>query len=831
MARQQFKFITRNGKRFRVPIEPKPTPEISPTIAKPVEAQKAISEAAEAGAFTIQTPAKQTVAEQISSFQRKLAPQEPTEEAPKPFVSTAGTEAIQEFISGGFDPTTAARLAREQGKATQQEVNAFLNEQSRIKREQEITTGTTFATGGETDLEAEARARIAGERVTRAELAKELGLSEDTVLSTLQEELDRRFEQQKRDRERQARIFGRQEQIEQSEFAASERRGTAATSSAISQFAQGREQPVSTATPMVAQQFASEVRENTNRSRLRLANAQDRRQALGEQLQEAQRAGNENLIESLSGRIANVQQQIRNEQIQVANSAAAATKQAFDFLEQAPAGSLTDLSIAEISSGLGIDPSQAAFLKQLDTQKLEARATDPDFLIKQAELAKTISEARVAGLTTAQRNFLTLQDIKDPADKALFEQLINLNPNLTTFKSGDDTYSFNPATGETNRIVNTSDSNNVIPTGQLVTVEAAGRPVTLDSAAMVGFLAANQSLREAGLGELKIGGADTSSTRNQAQTIATVAERFGIGFNAANPNETAQVLRDMGFAIANVGGSKHEQGLAIDIFPNNNYINQVKPILEANGWKQTIPNGDAGHFEFVGISSPISIEAKNLSKQIDRNELEFDQIKDSKLQLEVAAIRAGLPLSKEEKQKPFTDSQSNSWIFTNRMKIAGDIINQFDDQFFKVGSKNPLNLIGVIPFIDTPNFLRSSDQQVVDQAERNFLNAVLRRESGAAISPDEFDSGSKQYFRRAGDSAAVIEQKRQNRIASTSLMLDGSGKTAFKDGTDGKAFGATVFAQPTLDAETAPTLSAFTAPDGTPFLELDDINSIIDNTQ
>ncbi|KQZ49702.1 hypothetical protein ASD54_12245 [Rhizobium sp. Root149] len=61
------------------------------------------------------------------------------------------------------------------------------------------------------------------------------------------------------------------------------------------------------------------------------------------------------------------------------------------------------------------------------------------------------------------------------------------------------------------------------------------------------------------------------------------------------------------------------------------------------------------------------------------------------------------------------------------------------------------------------NYVLSDDAQKVDQAKRDFINAVLRQESGAVISPEEFANADKQYFPQPGDSAAVIEQKRNNR--------------------------------------------------------------------
>lgn len=45
-----------------------------------------------------------------------------------------------------------------------------------------------------------------------------------------------------------------------------------------------------------------------------------------------------------------------------------------------------------------------------------------------------------------------------------------------------------------------------------------------------------------------------------------------------------------------------------------------------------------------------------------------------------------------------------------------------------------------------PNWMKSEDRQVFEQAKRNFINATLRQESGAAIADSEFASADKQYF-------------------------------------------------------------------------------------
>lgn len=78
------------------------------------------------------------------------------------------------------------------------------------------------------------------------------------------------------------------------------------------------------------------------------------------------------------------------------------------------------------------------------------------------------------------------------------------------------------------------------------------------------------------------------------------------------------------------------------------------------------------------------------------------------------------------------------------------------------------------------NYAKSDEAQKFDQAQRNFINAVLRRESGAVISPEEFDNARKQYFPQPGDGPDVIAQKRKNREDAITGFEIGSGPAAEK---------------------------------------------------
>jgi hypothetical protein len=83
--------------------------------------------------------------------------------------------------------------------------------------------------------------------------------------------------------------------------------------------------------------------------------------------------------------------------------------------------------------------------------------------------------------------------------------------------------------------------------------------------------------------------------------------------------------------------------------------------------------------------------------------------------------------------------------------------------------------------------LKSETVKRQEQAEQNFINAVLRRESGAAIAPSEYVNAAKQYFPQPGDTKAVLEQKRLNRLlVQQNLMLEAQGEPTYTPDTVGQ---------------------------------------------
>lgn len=138
---------------------------------------------------------------------------------------------------------------------------------------------------------------------------------------------------------------------------------------------------------------------------------------------------------------------------------------------------------------------------------------------------------------------------------------------------------------------------------------------------------------------------------------------------------------------------------------------------------------------------------------------------------------AGRPIG--AKDKPLTESQARAQMFGTRAAESDSILTSLEDDInvwglaAKQGAENA-PLVGG-PMGVLANSALSKDQQKVEQAQRNFINAVLRQESGAVISPSEFENARKQYFKQPGDSDEVVRQKRANRQSAIEGFRVGAG--------------------------------------------------------
>jgi len=108
----------------------------------------------------------------------------------------------------------------------------------------------------------------------------------------------------------------------------------------------------------------------------------------------------------------------------------------------------------------------------------------------------------------------------------------------------------------------------------------------------------------------------------------------------------------------------------------------------------------------------------------------------------------------------YSEDMRKAGGFALRAAEADKIVS--DPNVSAAGASLKENLKASAP-LGLGNYLVSNDYQKYDQAQRDFVNAVLRRESGAAISASEFENARKQYFPQPGDGPDVLDQKARNR--------------------------------------------------------------------
>lgn len=132
------------------------------------------------------------------------------------------------------------------------------------------------------------------------------------------------------------------------------------------------------------------------------------------------------------------------------------------------------------------------------------------------------------------------------------------------------------------------------------------------------------------------------------------------------------------------------------------------------------------------------------------------------------AAATAAPIAGTSSQKQLNGEQALSMGFANRMQASESVIGQKG----AAGTSMKQSALSDVPIIG--NYLISNDRQQLEQAERDFINAQLRRESGAAISSGEFSNARQQYFPQPGDSPETLAQKAANRA----LVIQGMQQSA-----------------------------------------------------
>ena len=116
----------------------------------------------------------------------------------------------------------------------------------------------------------------------------------------------------------------------------------------------------------------------------------------------------------------------------------------------------------------------------------------------------------------------------------------------------------------------------------------------------------------------------------------------------------------------------------------------------------------------------------------------------------------------DKKNSPLTEGQSKAVMFATRAEAMNNqlVTSKYDpttnDAWFDRKTTGGM----------LTNWMASKEGQTYINQGKNFVAAVLRKESGATITDSEWESGQQMYIPMPGDDPQVIAQKKYNRELS-----------------------------------------------------------------
>jgi hypothetical protein len=140
--------------------------------------------------------------------------------------------------------------------------------------------------------------------------------------------------------------------------------------------------------------------------------------------------------------------------------------------------------------------------------------------------------------------------------------------------------------------------------------------------------------------------------------------------------------------------------------------------------------------------------------------------------LSLAPIKGG---PAEAQRQKMNDEQAKALGFAKRIGDANAVLEDPGYQQALLSGKE--NVAASIPLVG--NALVSEGYQMADQAVRDFINAQLRRESGAVIAESEFANARAQYIPVYGDKPEVLARKRLARQRALENLYVSSGPSNY----------------------------------------------------
>lgn len=191
---------------------------------------------------------------------------------------------------------------------------------------------------------------------------------------------------------------------------------------------------------------------------------------------------------------------------------------------------------------------------------------------------------------------------------------------------------------------------------------------------------------------------------------------------------------------------------------------------------------DSRRKQALGFKGQAELKLKALDQQLKvsadvREQEKLEETKRHNRATEANAKEA--QRIKAENEKPLTESQGNAVAFGMRASEMHKTLDSMEAAGYDPtgirAAKDNASVGGALT-----NWLASDKGQAYSNASKNFVAAILRKESGAQISESEWRSGTQLYIPLPGDSKDVLNQKRRNRELAVEALQAQAGKGATK---------------------------------------------------
>lgn len=261
--------------------------------------------------------------------------------------------------------------------------------------------------------------------------------------------------------------------------------------------------------------------------------------------------------------------------------------------------------------------------------------------------------------------------------------------------------------------------------------------------------------------------APAADKNNPAAYTQAVAEKTGINPALslsqvlADPVMSAQLMESMGGVEK--GKSPASMGFSADTL-----VNAATPQAA-----QFDPGAKLTQLGEQAARAGDFATAVKYQNQAQEERVKFENAKQTQAQT-IAAT--GAEHDRQQATATPNNEQALSSTFANRMMNSNGIIGQLGNALTNRRDKMlDTKVLGVgVPF---GNDNQSVEYQQAVQARNDFINAQLRRESGAAISDPEYERADKQYFPQPGDKPETLAQKAKNRQLAVEGMVGNAGPT------------------------------------------------------